>query len=145
MRPPATAKDKSRDPPRVSSSVRPLATTPTISVGGSCRPPSQSFFPIMGMRKVTIRQSLVDDGHTGRVLDVGGTEVPPIQNGQPQKLEVVQRHGPHGHRNAVALLGGGGLPSMSTVAGQLVPVSGTPHVKAAYCTPGSADTRPKAR
>jgi hypothetical protein len=89
MRPPATAKDKSRDPPRVSSSVRPLATTPTISVRRLLPAAQPELLPDhMGMRKVTIRQSLVDDGHTGRVLDVGGTEVPPIQNGQPQKLEL---------------------------------------------------------
>jgi hypothetical protein len=45
---------------------------------------------------------------------------------------------------SLALLAAG-CPSISTVPCQLLPVRGTPHANAAFCTPGIAVTRSKAR
>ncbi len=98
------------------------------------------------MRKVTIRQSLIDDGYAGGVACVAGTEVSPVRNRQPQEFEVARRDCPQRQRDLVARFWR--LPvalRFRLCAGQLLPVSGTPQAKAACCTPGSADTRSKAR
>src|ERR1700691_2466437 len=63
-----------------------------------------------GVGKVSIRQSLVHHGYTRRVADIGSTEVPSIQNRQPQQLEVVLGDGAQRQGDAIALLSGRGVP-----------------------------------
>src|ERR1035438_258845 len=62
--------------------------------------PAQPEFLTDGLRvpEVAIRPSLGHDGYAGRFAVIGRTEGPPIQNGQPQKVEVVLGDGPQRHR-----------------------------------------------
>ena len=83
----------SGDACRVRSSVRPLATTPTIALGAWSGPRSQTFAESGGGGKVPTGEGLVDDGDRRRVVDLSGAEVAALDDRQAEQLEIARSDG----------------------------------------------------